>query len=134
MQATNLNRSKLPSGMTGLTIVLLGQAISILASSMTGFALSIWVFQETGSATSLGIMQTAFTLPYLLIIPLAGVMVDRYNRKLMMMVSDLCAGLGTAAILILFATGSLQIWHFYLVNCIIGLGNAFQWQIGRAHV
>ncbi len=127
MQATNLNRSKLPSGMTGLTIVLLGQAISILASSMTGFALSIWVFQETGSATSLGIMQTAFTLPYLLIIPLAGVMVDRYNRKLMMMVSDLCAGLGTAAILILFATGSLQIWHFYLVNCIIGLGNAFQW-------
>jgi MFS transporter, DHA3 family, macrolide efflux protein len=127
MQATNLNRSKLPSGMTGLTIVLLGQAISILASSMTGFALSIWVFQETGSATSLGIMQTAFTLPYLLIIPLAGVMVDRYNRKLMMMVSDLCAGLGTVAILVLLATGSLQIWHFYLVNCIIGLGNAFQW-------
>jgi MFS family permease len=127
MQATNLNRSKLPSGMTGLTIVLLGQAISILASSMTGFALSIWVFQETGSATSLGIMQTAFTLPYLLIIPLAGVMVDRYNRKLMMMVSDLCAGLGTVAILVLLATGSLQIWHFYLVNCVIGLGNAFQW-------
>ncbi len=113
--------------MRGLTIVLLGQAISILASSMTGFALSIWVFQRTSSATSLGIMQTAFTLPYLLIIPLAGVMVDRYNRKLMMMVSDLAAGLGTVAILILSATGHLQVWHFYLVNVIIGLGNAFQW-------
>jgi DHA3 family macrolide efflux protein-like MFS transporter len=113
--------------MRGLTIVLLGQAISILASSMTGFALSIWVFQRTSSATSLGIMQTAFTLPYLLIIPLAGVMVDRYNRKLMMMVSDLAAGLGTVAILILSTTGHLQVWHFYLVNVIIGLGNAFQW-------
>jgi MFS family permease len=116
-----------PSGMLGLTIVLAGQAVSILASSMTGFALSIWVFQKTSSATSLGIMQTAFVLPYLLIIPLAGVMVDRYNRKLMMMVSDLAAGLGTLAILILSLTDNLQVWHFYVINVVIGLGNAFQW-------
>lgn len=116
-----------PSGMLGLTIVLAGQAISILASGMTGFALSIWVFQRTSSATSLGIMTTAFTLPYLLIIPLAGVLVDRYNRKLMMAVSDLAAGLGTITILILHLTGNLQVWHFYVVNVIIGLGNAFQW-------
>ena len=121
------NTPKRPSGMFGLTIVLVGQAISILASSMTGFALSIWVFQQTSSATSLGIMQTAFILPYLLVIPLAGVMVDRYNRKLMMAVSDLTAGLGTLAILLLYATGHLQVWHFYVVNIIIGLGNAFQW-------
>jgi MFS family permease len=113
--------------MLGLTIVLVGQAVSILASNMTGFALSIWVFQKTNSATSLGIMTTAFTLPYLLIIPLAGVMVDRYNRKLMMAVSDLAAGLGTLAILFLHLTGNLEVWHFYVVNVIIGLGNAFQW-------
>jgi len=116
-----------PSGMTGLMIVLGGQAVSILASSMTGFALSIWVFQRTSSATSLGIMQTAFVLPYLLVIPLAGVLVDRYNRKLMMMVSDIAAGLGTLTILVLYLTGNLEVWHFYLVNTIIGLGNAFQW-------
>ncbi len=113
--------------MAGLTIILAGQAVSILASNMTSFALSIWVFQKTSSATSLGVMQSAFTLPYLLIIPLAGVMVDRYNRKLMMMISDLTAGLGSLAILILLTTGGLQVWHFYLVNVLIGLGNAFQW-------
>jgi MFS family permease len=72
-------------------------------------------------------MQSAFVLPYLLVIPLAGVMVDRYNRKLMMMVSDLTAGLGSLTILILLVTGSLQVWHFYLINILIGLGNAFQW-------
>ncbi len=122
------NQSKRrPSGMTGLMVVLGGQAVSILASSMTGFALSIWVFQRTSSATSLGIMQTAFVLPYLLVIPLAGVLVDRYNRKLMMMVSDIAAGLGTLTILVLYLTGNLEVWHFYLVNTIIGLGNAFQW-------
>lgn len=118
---------KRPSGMFGLTIILIGQAVSILASNMTGFSLSIWVFQKTNSATSLGIMTTAFTLPYLLIIPLAGVMVDRYNRKLMMAVSDLAAGMGTLTILVLSTTGNLQVWHFYAVNILIGLGNAFQW-------
>ncbi|MBI5943595.1 MAG: MFS transporter [Chloroflexi bacterium] len=116
-----------PSGMFGLTIVLAGQAISILASGMTGFSLAIWVFQRTSSATSLGIMQSAFVLPYLLVIPLAGVMVDRYNRKLMMMVSDLAAGLGSVAILILLFMDNLQVWHFYVINIMIGLGNAFQW-------
>jgi hypothetical protein len=54
-------------------------------------------------------------------------MVDRYNRKLMMMVSDLAAGLGTLAILVLSATGTLEIWHFYIVNILIGLGTTFQW-------
>jgi DHA3 family macrolide efflux protein-like MFS transporter len=115
------------SGMRGLTVVLAGQAVSILASSMTGFSLSIWVFQQTSSATSLGIMQSAFTIPYLIIIPLAGVLVDRYSRKLMMMISDLTASLGSVIILLLLASGSLQVWHFYLINILIGLGNAFQW-------
>ncbi len=119
--------SERPSGMLGLTIVMIGQAVSILASGMTGFALAIWVFQETSSATALGGMQSAFTIPYLLLIPIAGVLVDRYNRKLMMMVSDLAAGLGTISILILFATGKLQVWHFYVVNAVVALGNAFHW-------
>lgn len=108
-------------------IVLGGQAVSILASNMTGFALSIWVFQKTSSATALGGMTAAFIIPYLILIPLAGVFVDRYNRKLMMMVSDLAAALGTLAIFILFTTEHLQIWHFYIINGIIGLGSAFQW-------
>jgi MFS transporter, DHA3 family, macrolide efflux protein len=113
--------------MTGLMIVLAGQAISILASNMTSFALSIWIFQRTSSATNLGAMQSAYVIPYLLLIPLAGVFVDRYNRKLMMMVSDLTAALGTLSIFILFATHSLEIWHFFIINGFIGLGSAFQW-------
>jgi DHA3 family macrolide efflux protein-like MFS transporter len=124
---TGTQLKKRPTGMTGLMIVLAGQAISILASNMTGFALSIWVFQKTSSATALGGMTAAYTIPYLVLIPLAGVFVDRYNRKLMMMVSDLTAALGTLAIFILFSTSHLQIWHFYIINGIIGLGSAFQW-------
>lgn len=127
MISPRIPQQKRPTGMTGLMIVLSGQAVSILASNMTGFALSIWVFQKTSSATALGGMTTAFTIPYLLLIPLAGVFVDRYNRKLMMMVSDLTAAFGTLAIFVLFSTDHLQIWHFYIINGLIGLGGAFQW-------
>ncbi len=116
-----------PTGMLGFTIVWLGQIVSVLATSMTGFALTIWVYEKTGSATALGLMQVCFITPFLLISPIAGVMVDRYNRKLMMMVSDLAAGLATLAILTLQMVSRLNIWHLYVAMVIAGLGNAFQW-------
>lgn len=115
------------SGMPGLTMALAGQAISIMASNMVEFAVSIWVFERTGSAAVLGGMTTAFTVPFLLLTPVAGVMVDRYNRKLMMMTSDIMAGVGTAILLTLYLRGGLQTWHFYIVNALIGVGNAFHW-------
>jgi DHA3 family macrolide efflux protein-like MFS transporter len=120
----NTNR---PTGMFGFTLVWLGQLISVLATNMTGFALTIWVFQETGSATALGLMQVFFITPLLIITPFAGVMVDRYNRKLMMMVSDLTAGVATISILTLQAFGVLEVWHLYAAAIVQGLGNAFQW-------
>ena len=113
--------------MTGFTIVWGGQLISVLASTMTQFALTIWAYQETGSATALGIISAAFIVPFLLISPIAGVLVDRHNRKLMMMISDLTAVVPTIGILILYASGNLQIWHLYIAAAVNGLGNAFQW-------
>jgi MFS family permease len=118
---------KRPTGMFGFTIVWLGQIVSVLASYMSNFALTIWAFQKTNSATVLGLMGFSFILPFLLISPFAGAMVDRYNRKLMMMVSDLGAVLATAAILLLNAGGHLQIWHLYVTSAIYGMSGTFQW-------
>ena len=116
-----------PSGMFGFTIVWIGQIVSVLASNMSGFALTIWAFEKTQSATVLGIIQVSFILPFLLISPIAGAMVDRYNRKIMMMVSDLGAVIATTAILILNAAGVLQIWHMCVASVIFGLSGTFQW-------
>lgn len=113
--------------MNGFIIVWIGQIISILASGMSGFGLSIWMFEKTKSATAMGLMQVSYILPFLLLSPIAGVMVDRYNRKLMMMISDFAAVTATFAILILQATGHLQFWHLYIANVLYGLGNTFQW-------
>src|SRR5215510_8047170 len=116
-----------PTGMFGFTVVWIGQIVSVLASSMSQFALTLFMFQETGSALAMGTMQVFFITPFLLISPIAGVWVDRYNRKLMMMVSDVTAGIATVAILILQAMGTLEYWHLYAASVLFGLGNAFQW-------
>jgi len=114
-------------GMVGFIVVWLGQIVSVLASGMTQFALTIWMYQQTSSATALGLMQVFYITPFLLISPIAGVMVDRYNRKLMMMVSDLAAGAGTVLVLVLQSQGRLEFWMLYIVSALIGLGGAFQW-------
>ena len=122
-----MRHSTRPSGMRGFTIVWAGQIVSVMATNMTQFALTIWVFELTGSVTALGLVQVFFITPFLLISPIAGVMIDRYNRKLMMMVSDLTAGLATIAILVLQAMGLLEVWHLYAAAIFQGLGNTFQW-------
>jgi MFS transporter, DHA3 family, macrolide efflux protein len=116
-----------PTGMFAFIIIWIGQLVSVLASSMSHFALTIWMYQQTESATALGLMQVFFITPFLLISPFAGVMVDRYNRKLMMMVSDLAAAIATGGIFILYALGMLEFWHLYVAAVLNGVGNTFQW-------
>lgn len=113
--------------MFAFTLVWVGQTISLLGSAMTGFALTIWAYQLTGSATALALVGFCFTVPLLVLSPVAGALVDRSNRKWMMMLSDLAAGLGTLAILALYATHHLQIWHLYVVAAIEGAFQTFQW-------
>jgi hypothetical protein len=120
-------KSTRPTGIRAFIVIWIGQIISILASNMSGFGLSIWMYKQTQSATAMGLMQVFFITPFLLLSPIAGVMVDRYNRKLMMMVSDLTAVTATAGILLLSATGHLQFWHLYIANILYGIGNTFQW-------
>lgn len=118
---------KRPVGMTAFLLVWVGQVISVLASSMSHFGLTIWMFQQTGSATALGLLQVAFITPFLILSPMAGVLVDRHNRKLMMMVSDLTAVVATAGVLVLLALDRLAFWHLYAAAALNGLGNTFQW-------
>jgi MFS transporter, DHA3 family, macrolide efflux protein len=116
-----------PTGMFAFIVIWIGQLFSVLASSMSHFALTIWMYQQTESAFALGMMQVFFITPFLLISPFAGVMVDRYNRKLMMMVSDLAAAIATGGIFVLYALGMLEFWHLYVAAVLNGVGNTFQW-------
>ena len=120
----NQNR---PTGMLAFSIIWIGQIISLLGTNMTGFALTIWAYELTGSATALALVGFFFVTPMLVFSPLAGAIVDRYDRRLMMMASDLASGLATIAILILYLSDQLQIWHLYVSGAFQGLFQTFQW-------
>jgi MFS family permease len=113
--------------MTAFWIVWVGQLISLLGSGMTQFALTIWVFRETSRATDLALLGVFFMVPLLVMSPVVGVMVDRYDRKLMMMLSDLAAGITTIVIFALYLSGSLEVWHLYVNAAINGVFQGFQW-------
>lgn len=90
---------------------------------MTNFAITIWAWQVTGQATPLSLILFFVQTPRVVASSFAGVLVDRYSRKLLMMVGDLIAGISTIAILLLFLTNNLQIWHLYCtaaVNSLFG--------------
>jgi MFS family permease len=113
--------------MTAFTIVWFGQVVSLVGTAMTGFALTLWAYRTTGLATALSMVAFFNFAPMIIMSPIAGVLVDRWNRKWTMALSDLASGIGTLAILILFASGRLQVWHLYVVGALTAVFQSFQW-------
>jgi MFS family permease len=122
-------------GMRGFTVIWFGQLVSMLGTGMTNFALSFYIFQKTGQATALTIAIFCFVAPSILLSPLAGALVDRSNRKLIIILTDLSAGIVTLVwLLILLTAGDLELWQIYLGNVITGAFNAFQFPAFSAAV
>lgn len=119
--------NKRPSGMFAFTIVWVGQAISLLGTEMSAFALTIWAYELTGKATALALAGFFHVTPLLIFSPFAGAIVDRSNRKLMMMLSDLGSGMATIGILVLFMAGRLELWHLFAANAVTGVFQTVQW-------
>lgn len=100
-------------GLRTFLVVWFGQLVSLVGSSLTGFALAVWVFQQTGSATQLALVLLATVLPGIVLGPFAGALVDRWDRRQAMILSDSGAALGTLIIAALHFTNRLEIWHLY---------------------
>lgn len=107
-------------------IVWVGQLIASIGSSITAFALDVWVYEHTGSVTQFAFITLSNTLPLILLAPIAGLLVDRWDRRWTMILSDLFATLATVAIAALFIIGRLEVWHIYLANTFSAIFVAFQ--------
>jgi MFS transporter, DHA3 family, macrolide efflux protein len=114
-----------PLGRTFLT-VWVGQATSLIGSSLTGFGAGLWVFQRTGSATLLSLLFLATTLPGIVLGPVAGGIVDRYDRRVLMLGADVVAALTTVVALALYSTGTLSHWHLMAAVAIASCAGAVQ--------
>jgi len=114
------------TGLSAFILVAIGQMISLLGSGMTQFGLAIWIFQESGRATDFSLLAVTGFAPIVIFSPIAGALVDRWNRKFVMMISDLAAGLTTVVVFFLITSGNLEIWHLYITNFFSGVFQAFQ--------
>ncbi len=126
--------SQRPTNLRTFLIVWLGQFVSTIGSSMTSFAIEIWVWEITGKATSLTLVGFFGLLPSIIITPISGIIVDKFNRKLLMMLGDTIAVLTTIMLLLLLQNNQLQIWHLYLIAAINGIFNQFQYLAYSASV
>jgi MFS family permease len=119
-------RFQRPNGMTGLFIIWLGQMISGIASGITAVALPIWIFSITDSGAAVGWLEFFYFGSYLLVVLFAGILIDRSNRKTMMLMYDFLSLSGLAVLLVLQTAGLLQVWHLYVSAVFQGVGSAFQ--------
>jgi MFS family permease len=120
-----LSKEELPSGLFGFTIIWIGQLLSVLGSGMTTFALTIWAWEITGEVTALSLVGFFSFGPMVLISPIAGALVDRWNRKTIMIVADSGACLMTVVILLLYSNDQLKIWHLCATGAFAGIFQSF---------
>ena len=87
------------------------QTVSQLGTAMTDYAIIIWVYSRKGTASSVTLLTVYTFLPTIFFRFLAGSVVDRRNKKRIMLMADLLAACGTLAVFVLHSTEALQIWH-----------------------
>ncbi len=113
-------------------IAWIGQAFSLLGSQVVQFALIWWLTMETGKATTLALAALMGLLPQVLIGPIAGTLVDRSNRKLIMVLADGLVALVTVGLVLAFWSGQVQIWHVYLAMFLRSAAGGFQFPAWQA--
>lgn len=106
-------------------IIWFGQLISLMGTAMTRFALLIWAYDKTGDATTLAMLGFFSFGSYVLASPIAGIWVDRWDKRKVMIFADLGAGFMTIGMLSLYAANGLEIWHLYVAETLTGVFDAF---------
>ncbi|RPI94095.1 MAG: MFS transporter [Chloroflexi bacterium] len=109
-----------------------GQALSLTGSRIAMFALIWWLTEKTGSATVLATATLFAMLPQIVLGPLVGVYVDRWNRRITMIVADSLIALAALGLAYLFWSGQIELWHVYAIMLFREIGGTFHWPAMQA--
>ena len=109
-----------------------GQVFSLLGSELVQFALVWWLTTTTGSAMVLALATMMAVLPRVFVSPVAGALVDRWNRRVVMMVADGLSALAIVGLALLFALDAIQVWQVYVVMLVRAACAAFHWPAMQA--
>lgn len=116
------------------TIIWAGQFVSLLTSMIVGYGIVLWLSFETGSAEVLALGSVAALLPQALIGPVAGVYIDRWDRKKTMIAADTFIAACTFILALIFYLGEAEVWHIYLLLALRSVGSAFHTPAMQASV
>ena len=108
------------------------EALSLFGTQLVQFALVWWITKSTGSATVLAGATLVALFPQIAIAPLAGALVDRWDRRWVMILSNAGIALSTLLLALVFALGKVQIWHIYVAMLVRATGAAFRWPAMQA--
>lgn len=123
VEASALPRSWLPR----FAAIWIGQQFSLVGSALAQFALVWWLTQKTGSATVLTTASLVAILPGVLLGPFVGALVDRWNRRTVLIAADGAVALAAVWVAYLFWSGSMQVWHLYVLMFVRAIGGGFHW-------
>jgi amino acid adenylation domain-containing protein len=125
-EAAELAPAPLPAGVKVFTWIWLGQLVSMLGTGLGSFALGLWVYRATGSVTEFALISVFGAVASLVASPVAGALVDRWDRRRIMIASDAAAACCSLTLVALLFTDSLQIWHVYVLVAGLATTAAFQ--------
>lgn len=114
-----------PNSLMAFFVLWAGQAVSIFGSRLSQFALIWWLTVESGSATALATASLVGLLPSVVLGPIIGALVDRWNRKRILFIADSAVALASLVLATLFFFDVVALWHVYLVLFARAVGGGF---------
>ena len=126
MKTKNIEQLEILKELKTFLILWSSQSLSQFGSSMTSYSLIIWAFEKQDSVLSTSLLVICSLLPSILLSFLAGTFIDKWNKKLIMLISDTIAAICSVFVLVLLFSNRLEISYLYIINIILGIMNAFQ--------
>jgi MFS family permease len=124
--ATTAVRTGPKPSMRRFLAVAAGQLVSITGSALTEFAVPLWIYLHTGSLGRFALFAICGLVPGMLVAPLAGAVVDRHDRRRVMLAGDAAAGATQLAFGLLLWTGHLHLWEIYPLLVTLSVALTFQ--------
>lgn len=115
-----MTKQKITHNLRYFIIILFGQFISNIGSYMTYFAIKIWAWELTNQVTTIALLSFVELIPSILMTLVSGLIVDRINRKFLLIIADCVAAISTIVIGYLYLTDQLQMWHIYVTGAVNG--------------
>ena len=121
-------------GIRTFLLVWVGQLVSLVGSGLTAFSLGVWIYQRTDSTTQYALVPFCAAAPPLVVLPLLGPLIDRWDRKRLLVACDLVGAAATAVVGLLAWLGSLSLAHACVIVAVTSSAAALQWPAYSATV